>query len=55
VLLGALALAFQATYPAMDRFVDWSPRRKAMGTAGALALLCVLGVFEGSQFIYFQF
>jgi D-alanyl-lipoteichoic acid acyltransferase DltB (MBOAT superfamily) len=55
VLLGSLGLAFQATYPYMDRFVDWSPRRQALGTAAALTLLCVLGVFEGSQFIYFQF
>jgi D-alanyl-lipoteichoic acid acyltransferase DltB (MBOAT superfamily) len=55
ILLGAMALAFQITHQKMNRFDDWSPPWQAMGIGGALALLCLLGVFEGSQFIYFQF
>jgi D-alanyl-lipoteichoic acid acyltransferase DltB (MBOAT superfamily) len=55
IMLGALCLAFQAAYREMNRFVDWSPRRQAAGIGVTLALLCILGVFEGSQFIYFQF
>jgi len=55
ILLGTLGLMFQVTYRQMNRFVDWSPLQQATGISFALALICILGVFEGSQFIYFQF
>jgi len=55
ILLGSLGMVFQATHRKMDLFVDWSPRQQAAGICVALTLLCILGVFDGSQFIYFQF
>ena len=50
-----MAMALQAAYREMNHFVEWSPGRQAVAVAAGLCLICVLGVFQGSQFIYFQF
>jgi alginate O-acetyltransferase complex protein AlgI len=55
LLFGSLAMALQFTYREMNYFVEWSPGRQAVGVGVCLCLICALGVFQGSQFIYFQF
>jgi len=55
VVLGGLALLFQWQHEKMDRFSTWEPRWQALATALALAAITGLGVFNGAQFIYFQF
>ncbi len=55
LVLGALALLMQAGYASLERFSHWSPRRQALGLAVGLALVVMLGNYEGAQFIYFQF
>jgi alginate O-acetyltransferase complex protein AlgI len=55
ILLGGLAMFLQWKHQLMDRFSAWPSRWKVSGTCAALALICALGIFEGSQFIYFQF
>jgi len=54
-VLGGLGLFFQWKYQTMDHFADWPVRWKVTGVVSALFLIAALGVFEGSQFIYFQF
>ena len=54
-ILGGLALFFQSQYRLMDRFSQWPVRWQAAGVVAALAAIATLGVFEGAQFIYFQF
>jgi len=54
-LLGALALFFQWKYEEMNCFSRWPVFGQVVGVVGALAALASLGVFEGAQFIYFQF
>ena len=53
--LGLIALFFQWQHERMDRFSTWRVRWQAMAVVIALALIVSLGVFEGAQFIYFQF
>ena len=55
IVLGALALFFQWQYEKMDHFSAWKTRWQAVATALALAAITGLGVFDGMQFIYFQF
>lgn len=55
LLLGALAMVFQWKHAMMDRFSTWHHFGKVAAVCGALALIATLGIFEGSQFIYFQF
>jgi alginate O-acetyltransferase complex protein AlgI len=55
LLLGGLAMFFQWQHERMDHFSDWSPRWQAAAAVLALAAIVGLGVFEGAQFIYFQF
>ena len=55
LILGGLALFFQSQYRLMDRFSQWPVRWQAAGVVAALAAIATLGVFEGAQFIYFQF
>ena len=55
LVLSMLGMVFQWTHPHSDRFVDWPSHWQAIGICTGLALLCVTGVFQGSQFIYFQF
>jgi len=55
VLLGLLGLFFQWKHESMNHFSQWRPSRQVTAVALALIVITVLGVFEGSQFIYFQF
>jgi alginate O-acetyltransferase complex protein AlgI len=55
LLLGTLALFLQWKCEAMDRFHSWRTRWQVLGVVGALAGIAGLGVFEKTQFIYFQF
>jgi hypothetical protein len=55
VLLSLLALFFQWKHDAMDHFSKWQVRWQVAGATSAITLITILGVFEGSQFIYFQF
>jgi alginate O-acetyltransferase complex protein AlgI len=55
LLLGALALFFQWKHELMDRFSTWSTTAQASAVCAALILIAGLGIFEGSEFIYFKF
>jgi D-alanyl-lipoteichoic acid acyltransferase DltB (MBOAT superfamily) len=54
-LLGGLALFFQWKNDVMHEFSQWSDACKSVAVCAAIAAIALLGVFEGSQFIYFQF
>jgi D-alanyl-lipoteichoic acid acyltransferase DltB (MBOAT superfamily) len=54
-MLGALGLFFQWRNWKMNEFSQWSSSKKALAVTTALALITVMGVFQGAQFIYFQF
>jgi alginate O-acetyltransferase complex protein AlgI len=54
-MLGALGLFFQWRNERMNEFAQWSGSNKAFALTTALALITVMGVFQGAQFIYFQF
>ncbi len=53
--LGGLAVLFQWQYARMDNFVTWETHWRALAVVLALAAITALGVFQGTQFIYFQF
>lgn len=53
--LGALGIAFQARHESMDHFSKWSHGAKVAAMVLGVLCISVLGVFEGGQFIYFQF
>lgn len=55
IVLGGLALFFQWQHEKMDHFSDWKTGLQAAALALALAAIAGLGVFDGAQFIYFQF
>ena len=55
VLLGGLALFFQWQNDRMNVFSQWTVSSKGAAVFAALAAITLLGVFEGAQFIYFQF
>lgn len=55
LVLGGLALFFQWKHEQMDQFSLWRPGWQATAVVLALAAIFGLGVFEGAQFIYFQF
>ncbi len=55
LILGALALFFQWQHEKMDRFSTWKMEWQATAAALALTAIVGLGIFEGAQFIYFQF
>jgi hypothetical protein len=54
-LLGGLALFFQWKNDRMNGFSQWQESSKGLAICAALAAITLLGVFEGAQFIYFQF
>jgi len=54
-LLGGLALFFQWKNEGMNEFSEWTVASKSAAVSVALAAITLLGVFEGAQFIYFQF
>jgi D-alanyl-lipoteichoic acid acyltransferase DltB (MBOAT superfamily) len=53
--LGGLAAIFQWQHAKMDTFFTWPTRWQALSVILALAAITTLGVFQGTQFIYFQF
>jgi alginate O-acetyltransferase complex protein AlgI len=55
LMLGALAMLFQWQHDRMERFAEWPVRWQAAAVVLALTAITALGVFEGAQFIYFQF
>lgn len=55
LLLGAASLFFQWKHEAMDRFSTWSLARQTVAIVAGLGAIAAFGIFEGSQFIYFQF
>jgi alginate O-acetyltransferase complex protein AlgI len=55
ILAGIAVIVFQWRYSAMNRFSDWPRWGQALAVIAALASIAALGVFEGAQFIYFQF
>jgi alginate O-acetyltransferase complex protein AlgI len=55
IVLGGLAMFFQRQHEKMDSFSAWKTGRQAVAVALALAAILGLGIFEGAQFIYFQF
>jgi hypothetical protein len=54
-LLGGLALFLQWKHEAMNRFARWPVHWQWLGVTAAMAAIAALGIFEGAQFIYFQF
>jgi D-alanyl-lipoteichoic acid acyltransferase DltB (MBOAT superfamily) len=54
-LLGGLAIFFQWKNDRMNAFSQWTASSKGAAVSAALAAITLLGVFEGAQFIYFQF
>lgn len=55
ILLGGLGLLFQWKQAALERFHAWPLPVQVFGLTTALSLITALGVFDGSEFIYFQF
>ena len=55
VVLGGFAMFFQWRYAEMDSFSTWKPHWQAVAVVLALAAITALGVFDGAQFVYFQF
>jgi len=55
VVLGAVSLFFQWKFDAMNRFSQWRVSWQVVAVLAALCAIAALGVFEGAQFIYFQF
>lgn len=55
LILGGLGMSFQFAHKHFNQFVDWESHWQAVGVCTGMAMLCVMGVFQGSQFIYFQF
>jgi hypothetical protein len=39
----------------MDRFHAWPWPQQVTACTSVLVLICILGVFSGAEFIYFQF
>jgi D-alanyl-lipoteichoic acid acyltransferase DltB (MBOAT superfamily) len=55
LVLGGLAMLFQWKHERMDNFSKWHMPWQAAAVVLALAAVAGLGVFQGAQFIYFQF
>jgi len=55
IFTGSLTLLFQWKDPIMERFHTWKPWPQAVSVAFGAILITALGVFDGAQFIYFQF
>jgi alginate O-acetyltransferase complex protein AlgI len=55
LLLGGLAFLFQWKNEEMDHFYAWKTRTQVTGVVLALIAITCFGIFEGAQFIYFQF
>jgi D-alanyl-lipoteichoic acid acyltransferase DltB (MBOAT superfamily) len=55
IVLGGLALFFQWKHELMDHFSAWPLGAKTACVCAALLVIAGLGIFEGSEFIYFKF
>ena len=55
IILGGLSFFFQWKYEQMNHFYSWSNPLKTLAVVLSLVAITFLGIFEGSQFIYFQF
>ena len=55
LLCVAIGLFLQWKDDLMQRFVEWPTRWQAAAVVIVLLSIAGLGVFEGAQFIYFQF
>jgi D-alanyl-lipoteichoic acid acyltransferase DltB (MBOAT superfamily) len=55
LVLGALCFLFQWKHKRMDEFAHWPLGQQIGSVTLALCAIASLGVFEGAQFIYFQF
>ncbi len=55
LIVGALAMAVQWKNEALERFGLWAPARQAAAAALIVMAIVTLGVFDGADFIYFQF
>ncbi len=54
-VLGGVSFLFQWKQAAMNRFYHWPSHWQTLAVISSLAAITFLGVFEGAQFIYFQF
>jgi hypothetical protein len=54
-LLGVIALVFQWKNERMDHFSRWPLHYQVICALLALIAITCFGIFEGAQFIYFQF
>ncbi|MEM1055276.1 MAG: MBOAT family protein [Bacteroidota bacterium] len=55
LLFATLAMLAQWKDEAMEHFSTWTPARQGLAIAAALLTIAVFGVFEGTEFFYFQF
>jgi alginate O-acetyltransferase complex protein AlgI len=55
LLLSAVGFVLQWKHERMDDFDKWPARWQVAAVVGVLAAIAALGVFRGTQFIYFQF
>jgi len=55
LFVGSLALFAQWKQEAMERFHQWQTRWQVAAVVVSLMLITSLGVFDGAEFIYFQF
>jgi hypothetical protein len=55
IALGGLALFCQWKHELMDHFSAWPLAAKTSAVCAALLVIAGLGIFEGSEFIYFKF
>lgn len=55
LLLSGIGLFLQWKHDVMERFAEWPVFWKATAIAAVALAVAGLGIFEGSQFIYFQF
>lgn len=53
--LGVLAMVLQLAHDANERFHEWSTGLQVFAVVASITLIATLGVFGGTEFIYFQF
>ena len=55
VPVAILALIYQKMHEVNDHFHVWPPKRQVFAVVASLIAIATLGVFSGTEFIYFQF
>ena len=55
VVMGMMTFGLQLNYQRFEEFHRWSSRYQVAWLTFFLASICLFGVFDGAQFIYFQF